>query len=150
MPPHPGTGPGLLLLGAGLRLPHDSRLPRQPLLDRSLVALGAAVLLAPEAFQAAQSDLLAGPHLVLLLVGGVAALLVGIGVRSRVLVVAGSIAVVLAALRALFMVLETVQPYLLFGAIALVLLVGAAVLAGLRERVGGARSALATSWADWS
>jgi peptidoglycan/LPS O-acetylase OafA/YrhL len=115
-----------------------------------LVGLGAAVLLGPEAVQAAQPDALAGPHLVRLLVGGVAALLVGIGVRSRVLVVAGSIAVVLAALRALFLVLETVQPYLLFGAIALLLLVGAAVLAGLRERVGGARSALATSWADWN
>jgi hypothetical protein len=144
------AGPGLVLVAAGLRLPHDRRLPRRPLLDRSLVAVGAAVLLGPEAFQAAQPDALAGPHLVRLLVGGVAALLVGIGVRSRVLVVAGSIAVVLAALRALFMVLETVQPYLLFGAIALLLLVGAAVLAGLRERVGGARSALATSWSDWN
>ncbi|HEY8642641.1 MAG TPA: hypothetical protein VIO84_07735, partial [Candidatus Dormibacteraeota bacterium] len=139
-----------VLVAAGLRLPHDRRLPRRPLLDRMLVGLGAAVLLGPEAVQAAQPDALAGPHLVRLLVGGVAALLVGIGVRSRVLVVAGSIAVVLAALRALFLVLETVQPYLLFGAIALLLLVGAAVLAGLRERVGGARSALATSWADWN
>jgi len=144
------AGPGLALVAAGLRMPHDRRLPRRALLDRSLVAAGAAVLLAPEAFQAAQADALAGPHLVLLLVGGVAALLAGIGVRSRVLVVAGSIAVVLAALRALFMALETVQPYLLFGALALLLLVGAAVLAGLRERVGGARSALATSWADWN
>jgi hypothetical protein len=34
--------------------------------------------------------------------------------------------------------------------VVVLLLVGAAVLAGLRERVGGARSALATSWADWN
>jgi hypothetical protein len=144
------VGPGLALVGAGLGMPYDRRLRRRPLLDRSLVAAGAAVLLGPEAFQAAQPDAVAGPHLVRLLVGGVAALVVGITVRSRVLVVGGSLAVALAALRALFMVLETVQPYILFGAIALILLAGAAVLAGLRDRVGGARSALASSWSDWN
>lgn len=143
-------GPGVGLTAAGLRLPYDRRLPRRPLLDRLLVALGAATLLGPETVQLFQADAQAGPHLARLLVGGVAGLLAGIGLRSRVLVIAGSLGIVAAALRALFVALESVQPYVLFGAVALALLAAAALLAGLRGRVGGARSAVASSWADWN
>ncbi|HEX6349650.1 MAG TPA: hypothetical protein VF160_09700 [Candidatus Dormibacteraeota bacterium] len=143
-------GPGLALTAGGLRMPYDPRLRRRAVFDRLLVAAGALVLLGPEAVQVVQADQLAGPHMARLLVGGVAGLLGGIALRSRVLVVAGSVGVILAALRALFIALESVQPYVLFGAVALLLLGGAALLAGLRDRVGGARAAVTSSWSDWN
>jgi hypothetical protein len=54
------------------------------------------------------------------------------------------------ALRAIFLILESVQVYVVFGAIAMLLLVAAGVLAATRERLAGARSAVADSWETWT
>ena len=69
---------------------------------------------------------------------------------SRTLVLVGGAALAVGALRALLLILQSVQVYVVFGVIAIFLLVMAGVLAATRDRLGIARSAAARSWHKWA
>ncbi len=83
------------------------------------------------------------------MIQAVAALMVGIGARSRTLVLTGGGGLAVGALRALFLILQVVQVYVVFGVVAILLLVGAGVLAATRDRLAGARSVVLHSWDEW-
>jgi hypothetical protein len=70
--------------------------------------------------------------------------------ESRTLVLVGGAALAVGALRALFLILQSVQVCVVFGVIAIFLLVMAGVLAATRDRLGIARSAAARSWHKWA
>ncbi|HLQ62015.1 MAG TPA: hypothetical protein VK131_09140, partial [Candidatus Acidoferrales bacterium] len=111
-------------------------------------ALGLGVLLGTTAVQAFSEASRGWLYTPLLVVEGVAALLLGIGFRSRVLALGGSAGVAVGALWSLF-VFE-VPLWADFGLIALVLLAAGAVLALLKDRLGAARAELAQTWRDWN
>ena len=111
---------------------------------------GAALLMGTTSVQTLDPGLSVTVYTALLLGEGVAALLVGIALRSRVLVVAGAAGVALASLRALVLLIQQVPLFIVFGLVAILLLSGAAALAVLRERFADARVAMARSWRDWS
>jgi len=69
---------------------------------------------------------------------------------SRTLVLVGGAALAVGALRALFLILQSVQVCVVFGVIAIFLLVMVGVLAATRDRLGIARSAAARSWHKWA
>jgi hypothetical protein len=144
--------PGLVLTAVGVVLPFDRRLPRRPSVDRLLVVAGTLVALGPELVQAMQFDAEADvlPHVLGLLIGGVLAIVVAVPARSRTLVLCGSVAVALSALRALLLVLASVEPYIVFGVLALTLLIAAALLAALRERLGPPLRSGGMPWRQWN
>ncbi|HSR22729.1 MAG TPA: hypothetical protein VLW53_04205, partial [Candidatus Eisenbacteria bacterium] len=77
----------------------------------------------------------------------VAAVLLGIGMRSRALVVAGGAAAGASGLRALFVLVQQGLLFAAFGAAALFLLGLGAALAALRDRV---RGPLGAAWREWN
>jgi hypothetical protein len=111
------------------------------------VAAGGTILAGASAYMSFADD--HAFYTVVLVLEALAGLGLGIGARSRTLVLVGAAALALGALRALFLILESVQVYVVFGAIAMLLLVGAGVLAAVRDRLSAARSAVAQSWASW-
>ncbi len=119
--------PGLALLATGLIM--KRRHPDQLILARGTMAAGAALLLGTTWLQALGDLGTDSLYTALLVAEGAVATGVGIGLRDRVIVVAGATAVALAALRAFFQVLQEVPLSLIFGAIALVILAVAAALA---------------------
>jgi hypothetical protein len=93
---------------------------------------------------------LAWLYITLAVLEAVASLLLGIGTRTRALVIAGGGGAGLVALRAIFLLLQQgVALFLVFGAVALGLLAIGAGLALLRDRLRANTSAFA-SWADWN
>jgi hypothetical protein len=67
-----------------------------------------------------------------------------------VLVLAGATGIALASLRALVLLIQEAPLFIAFGLVAMLLLVGAAALAVLRQRFADARIAMTRSWRDWS
>ena len=110
-------------------------------------ASGLALLAGTSAVQSLTGTT-AAAYTALLVLEGVAALLGGIGLRNRTLVLGGGLAVAVGGLRAIFLVLQQVPLFAVFGVVALVLLAGAALLAVLRARAARARSVVA-DWATW-
>ncbi len=110
---------------------------------------GALLLLGTSAVQSLSDDPTAWRYIVALVLEGVVFLLGGIGLRHRVLVLAGTSGLAAGALRALFPLIQTLPLFVIFGVTALVLLAVGAALATLRERLGGARAAL-SAWDDWT
>jgi hypothetical protein len=141
--------PGAVLVGLGLIAAQDPRRPAALALCRASIVAGAAVLMGATAFQSVTEDA-AATYTTLWVIEAVAALLVGIGARSRTLVLAGGAGLGLGALRALFLILESVQVYVVFGVIALLLLVAAGVLAATRDRLAAARASVTRSWDEWT
>ena len=141
--------PGPVLIALGIVAAQDRRRPVPIALCRAAVVVGAIALMGASAYQSVTEDATA-TYTTVWVIEAVVAMLVGIGTRSRTLVLAGGAGLALGALRALFLILETVQVYVVFGAIAIVLLVGAGVLAATRDRLAGARSAVSRSWDDWT
>lgn len=139
------AAPGLALIACGLRLPHDPRLTAAPANAQLVTALGAALLLGTTAVQAFSNE--GWAYTGVLVAEGVAALVAGIGLRSRVLVVAGAAAVGGGGLRALFVLVQQGLLFVAFGTAALVLLAAGAALALLRERF---QRTAGTAWRDWS
>jgi len=119
------------------------------MLARAAIVAGALALMGASALQSV-TEIGAAGYTTLLVVEAVVALLVGIGTRSRTLVIAGGAGLAFGALRALFLILESVQVYVVFGVIAILLLVTAGVLAATRDRLATARSAVARSWEEWT
>jgi hypothetical protein len=140
--------PGIVLMALGLKAPQDQRRPASLAVCRAAIVVGALGLMGASAFQSVTEDA-AASYTTLWVVEAVVAMLVGIGARSRTLVLAGSAGLAFGALRALFLILESVQVYVVFGAIALLLLIAAGVLAATRERLAAARTSVTRSWGDW-
>jgi hypothetical protein len=140
--------PGLALLACGLRLPHDPRLTVTAANAQLVTALGAALLLGTTAVQAFSVE--GWAYTGVLVAEGVIAIVAGIGLRSRVLVVAGAAAVGGGGLRALFVLVQQGLLFVAFGTAALVLLGAGAALALLRERLGRAGGSVGAAWREWS
>jgi hypothetical protein len=140
--------PGVTLVVLGLLAAYDRRRPAELTLCRLAIAAGASALLLTSAWQSIADD--SASYTILWVIEAVAAMLAGIGARSRTLVLVGAVGLMAGALRAIFLILESVQVYVVFGAIAMLLLVAAGVLAATRERLAGARSAVADSWETWT
>jgi len=141
--------PGPVLVVLGVLAAQDRRRPAPLAACRAAVAVGAAALMGVSALQSV-TEFAAGTYTSLWVVEAVAALLAGIGARSRTLVLAGGAGLALGALRAIFLILESVQVYVVFGVIAILLLIAAGVLAAARDRLAGARTAVAHSWSEWT
>ena len=139
------AAPGLALVAAGLVLPHDRRLSVDGRVPLAAAGGGAVLLLGTTAAQAFAD---AGwAYTAWLVAEAVAAVVLGIGTRSRALVVAGAAAVGVGGLRALFVLVEQGLLFAAFGAAAVFLLSLGAALAALRDRV---RGPLGTAWREWS
>ncbi|MDR0359230.1 MAG: hypothetical protein LBJ87_07185, partial [bacterium] len=141
--------PAIALLVVGAVAPYDRRLGISAVWPRVAAAAGCAALLGLTGAQSLERSA-AWIYTVVWVLEAVALLLVGIWLRSRVLVIAGSTGIGLAALRALVLVAQTVPLFAVFGGVALVLLAGGATLALLRDRMGRARTDLTRRWAGWS
>ena len=139
--------PGLYLVAGGLLLARDPRRPASPRAARLATASGLALLAGTSAVQSLSGPA-AAAYTGLLVLEGVAALLGGIGLRNRTLVLGGGLAVAAGGLRAIFLVLQQVPLFAVFGVVALALLAGAALLAALRARATPAHS-VAAEWATW-
>jgi hypothetical protein len=145
------AAPGLALVACGLSLLVDRRFTApQASTANALIAFGAGGLLGTTAVQTLDPALSVSLYTGILLVESIAALLVGIATRSRVLVLAGGAGAALASLRALVILIQEVPLFIVFGLVAIVLLGGAAALAVLRARFADARTAMARSWHDWT
>jgi len=145
------AAPGLTLVAVGLALQVDRRFKTpQGSAANGMIGLGAAGLLGTTAVQTLDSSLSVSLYTGILLVESIAAVLVGIATRSRVLVVVGGGGAALASLRALVILIQEVPLFIVFGLVAIVLLGGAAALAMLRARFADARTAMARSWHDWT
>jgi hypothetical protein len=141
--------PGIVLITLGLIAPQDRRRPATLTLCRAAIAVGALGLMGASAIQSVTEDAAAN-YTILWVVEAVVLILVGIGVRSRTLVVAGGAGLAFGALRALFLILQSVQVYVVFGAVAILLLIAAGVLAAARDRLAAARVSVTRSWDDWT
>jgi hypothetical protein len=137
--------PGAALTWSGLALAHDRRQPATPDIARIVTACGLGVLIGTSAVQSIPDTQAAG-YTTLVVLEGVAALLGGIALRNRTLVLGGAAAVAVGALRALLLALQQFPLFAVFGVVALVLLGGAALLAVMRERVARVRTAIG----DWA
>ena len=142
------VGPGLALLGIGLRMPFDPRLKLEPMIPQLAVGGGALLILGVTASQAVVDT--GWTNTVLLVFEGAAALVAGIGFRSRVLVLAGGAALGVAALKSLFVLVQNGYLFVAFGAVALVLLGLGAALALFRDRLQEARSSITEQWGEWN
>ena len=141
--------PGVALIVLGVLAPQDKRRPASLAMCRGAIAGGAAALMGASAYQSVTEEA-AASYTTIWVVEAVASLLIGIWSRSRTLVLAGGAGLALGALRALFLILQSVQVYVVFGVIALFLLVAAGVLAATRDRLSTARSAVTRSWDEWT
>jgi len=141
--------PGPVFIALGVVAAQDARHPARLIACRAAVVAGAVALMGASAYQSVTENA-AATYTTVWVIEAVAALLVGIGARSRTLVLVGGAGLALGALRALFLILESVQVYVVFGVIAIVLLVGAGVLAATRDRLAGAREAVSRSWNEWA
>lgn len=141
--------PGIVLVTLGLIAPQDRRRPATLALCRAAIVAGALGLMGACAYQSVTEDA-AATYTTLWVVEAVVAMLVGIGARSRTLVLVGGAGLAFGALRALFLILQSVQVYVVFGIIALLLLIAAGVLAATRDRLSAARASVTRSWDDWT
>src|SRR5207245_5250000 len=130
---------------SGLRVPHDPHLRAPKMLGPIVAAAGAGMLMLTSIAQSIPLDPLAWFYVMLAVLEAVAALIVGIGARTRVLVVIGGGGACLVALRAIFLLLQQgVALFVVFGAVALGLLAIGASLALLRDRLRANTSAFAS------
>jgi len=76
-------------------------------------------------------------------------MVIGIGTRSRALVIAAGAGAGLVAVRAVFLLVQHgVALFIVFGVVALLLLAAGAALAVLRDRLR--TSTPLSSWTDWN
>jgi hypothetical protein len=143
--------PGLAFVAAGVMLLTDRRFNAPTAQTANgLIGLGAAAVLGTTAIQTFDPTLSFSLYTGVLLCESIAALLFGIALRSRALVLAGSAGVALASLRALVILIQEVPLFIVFGIVAMLLLTGAAALAVLRARFADARVAMTRTWRDWA
>ena len=119
---------------------------------RETTAAGCLVLFGTSAYQSADfgtgNDARSG-HSAWLAVEGAAGLVASVGLRSRTLAVASALALGWAALMAVSLLAQVVPLSVIFGGIALVLIVVATGLALVRGRFGDAAATARSSWSSW-
>ena len=129
--------PGIGVIACGIRLRHEEGFHVDPVYRQLIVGTGLALVMGWAAVFTVTGDPL---WLVALLIEGALTVGAGIVLRSRVLLAGGGIALALVSLRALLTVAQAGYLFAAFGAVALVLLAVATVLALSRERtLAGAR-----------
>ncbi len=147
------TAPGGWLVWAGQRMRNDMSI-RNRSLGARISGMGVLLLIATSAIQTLggpKDALTSNDWLIytgLLLIEGVAALLVGIVLRNRWLVLAGTAGVGVGGIIPLLTIALLVPLFLLFGIVAILLLGGAAAMTALRGRVSQARATV-EGWNDW-
>jgi hypothetical protein len=129
--------PGIAVIACGIRLRQDEALQVDHVYRQLIVGTGLALVMGWAAVFTVTGD----PWwLVALLVEGALTVGAGIVLRSRVLLAGGGMALAVVSLRALLTVAESGYLFAAFGAVALVLLAVATVLALSRDRaLAGAR-----------
>ena len=129
--------PGIGVIACGIRLRHEEGFHVDPVYRQLIVGTGLALVMGWAAVFTVTGDPL---WLVALLIEGALTVGAGIVLRSRVLLAGGGIALALVSLRALLTVAQAGYLFAAFGAVALVLLAVATVIALSRERtLAGAR-----------
>ena len=137
--------PAAATVALSARLGHDLRF-RQPRTLARWLALGGCLLwLLPVAFQAVDD---AAHTAVLALLAG-ALLAAGIALRSRVAAVSAAAGLLAAGLLALTLLASVLSLAMVFGGLALLLLIAATGLALLRVYLGGAAGAAREAWSAW-
>jgi len=130
------VAPGAALILVGLLMPYDRRLAQARAWAPYCAAAGAALLMGTSLIQSTPGDTSAWLYVALMVSEAVVGLLIGIGFRSRALVIAAGAGAGVAALRAIFLLVQQgVALFLVFGAVALLLLAIGAALAVLRARL---------------
>ena len=137
-----------------MRLPYDKRvrLPQIRLIAQVLTGVGIVLVLGTSAVLTVLEPPNAWIDTSALVVESVAALLLGIGFKSRVLVVGGSAGVAVSALRAIFVGITQgwLPVWAVFFVVSIVLLGLGAALALLRDRLPEARLRFNDAWRDWN
>ncbi|HEV1998434.1 MAG TPA: hypothetical protein VGR61_09940 [Candidatus Dormibacteraeota bacterium] len=139
---------GLAVTAASVIATHDRRLRLDRGLLQTSTACGLALLLGTTAVQSV-SEAVPWMYTGVLVAEAGAAVVVGVGIRNRTLVIGGGAAVALASLRALVLIEQTYPLYIVFGGVALVLLVVAGALSMMRDRFTSARGSLGRTWHEW-
>jgi hypothetical protein len=139
---------GFGVTGLGLAAAHDGRLRVDRRLVQAVTGAGLAMILGTSALQAL-AETVPWSYTGLLVAEAAGAVLAGVGMRNRTLVLGGSAAVALASLRALVLLQQRYPLYVVFGAVALLLLVVAGVLSIVRDSLPAARTSLTRNWHDW-
>ena len=141
---------GATLVGAGIVIPRDPRMANYAENARLILGLGLALLLGVTAYQTLDDDGVAATYVAVIVLESALATIVGLGFRSRVLVLGGAAGAAFGALRALLIVSHLLPLYLVFGGVALVLLVVSGLMAALRDRISSIRTDAALAWRSWS
>ena len=146
--------PGGVIVASGLRLPYDSRvrLPQPRLIAQVLTGIGLLLTLGTSAVLTVLEPPNAWIYTSALVVEGVAALLAGLGLRSRVLLIGGGVAIAVSALRAIFVGLTQgwLPVWAVFFVVSIILLGLGAALALMRDRLPEARLKIGDAWRDWN
>jgi hypothetical protein len=137
---------GVALAWVGQKLALDARVRVPLVVDRILVAGGAALVLGTALAETIVATETAWAYTTLLLVEAVAAILFGIFARSRVLIVAGAAGAAAGALRAVLVLAQTMPLFVVVGVLAVALLAAGAAIALVRERLGDLRG----HWRSWT
>jgi hypothetical protein len=144
--------PGVALIGAGGRASTDERLPERILLARlataagCLLVFGTTAVLAGDARAAGDAR---STHTAWLTVEAAAGMVAAVGLRSRTLAIASAIALGWAALMAVSLLAAVLPLSLIFGVVAVVLILVATGLALLRGSLGPASDSARTAWSSW-
>jgi hypothetical protein len=144
--------PGVALIGAGGRASTDERLPERILLARlataagCLLVFGTTAVLAGDARAASDAR---STHTAWLTVEAAAGMVAALGLRSRTLAIASAIALGWAALMAVSLLAAVLPLSLIFGVVAVVLILVATGLALLRGSLGPASDSARTAWSSW-
>ncbi|MFN2465099.1 MAG: hypothetical protein ABR598_02400 [Candidatus Dormibacteria bacterium] len=139
---------GLVVLCLGVAAGRDRRVRLDPRVPVGTIAAGLALVLGTTLLQSL-NDPVPWLFTVLALAQSTSALITGVGLRSRALVIGGAVGVAVASLRALVLLQQQFPLWMVFGLVALLLLVVAGALAMVRDQLISARSSLGRSWQEW-
>ena len=139
---------GVAITAAAIGAAHDRRLHLDRGLLQTVTAAGLVLLLGTTAVQSI-SEAVPWTYTGALVAEAAAAVVIGVGMRNRTLVIGGGAAIALASLRALVLIEQQYPLYVVFGGVALLLLVVAAALSMMRDRIADARGSLGRTWQDW-
>ncbi|MGA2037586.1 MAG: hypothetical protein ABSH04_08405 [Acidimicrobiales bacterium] len=144
---------GVCLTVCGAVWPNDAHADRSLAPGWLMSISGSALLLVTTAVESLSVHPATFPpsiYVALLAGEGVVWIVVGIGLRSRPLIVSGAAAVGVSAAIALGHFAQKAPVYAVFGVLAAVLLAFGIVLVFLREYVGESLKSVSRSWREWS
>jgi hypothetical protein len=142
--------PAIALIGCALTERQKRSLELDNAVIRGALALGVIVLLGIPGLEALAGGSDSSVSLLVLVCAAVACIVTGVGAHDRTLVVGGAAALLGAAGKAVFLAVEQIPLYVVFGCAALLLLGVAGLLAAARDRLVWARGSAAQAWSEWS